>query len=344
MTGAIYKKLVSRTLPQGAEVTPAAARKAIWVLALGLAMSPAGAQGTAPSYAEQVVRLLAAQDETVLRVGERLAVRGAPLCGAGGWSAGMTVQQLSRFGAPFRAAATAVLGVTTRPTITAVAAGGAAAAAGLQPGDVIAAIDGTVFAAEAAGGKSGDFAATARAHDAIDRAFADGRAQLVVVRGGREIEVAVAARPGCAARFDVRAGRSNNASSDGTYVQISSDLIEQAHGDAEVATVLAHELAHNILRHPQQLKASGPRPRVRDTEKAADRLSVYLLDAAGYPVDAAVAFWSRWGRQNDLGIFSDRSHPGWKQRVASIATEAAAIAAARAAGQAVRPPADLLPR
>lgn len=290
-----------------------------------------------------VVKVLAAQDSAVLRVGERLAVAGTPFCGVSARSAGMTVQQLGQYGQDYRAAARALLGVATRPTVTLVASGGAAEAAGVRPGDVIAAIDGHVFADIAPEYSAATFAQVATAHDAIDQALADGKAELTIIRDERTQHLVIVPRPACRARFDVRAGRANNASSDGTYVQVSSDLAGQARGDGELAAILAHELAHNILSHPQRLQAKGPRPNVRTTEIEADRLSVYLLEAANYSPADAIAFWARWGRANDRGIFSDRSHPGWKKRIATIESEAEAIVALRRAGKPVQLPADLRP-
>ena len=290
-----------------------------------------------------IVRSLGAQDAMLLRVGERLAVAALSFCGESGWSAGMTVQRLSQYRADLRPIAAAEFGLAERPTITQVAPAGAAAAAGLRQGDVIVAIDGTTFAEDAGGGRKG-FDGVKAAHDAIDAALRDGQADLTILRAGRQQAISLVARPACQVRFDLRAGKSKTeASAGGTYVQVSSGLAAYAKSDGELAAVLAHELAHHILRHPHALKAKSNRPRVRDTEVQADRLSVYLMDAAGYPAADAIAFYRRWGPETDLGIFSDGTHPGWQQRVASIESEAAKIAALKAAGRPVRAPDDLRP-
>lgn len=290
-----------------------------------------------------IVRALAAQDAAVLRVGERLAVAAAPYCAPPGWSAGMTVQRLGQYRADLRPLATAELGLADRPTITHVAAGGAAEQAGLRGGDVIVAIDGTTFDEGRAVRRMG-FQDAEAAHDAIDAALVDGRADLTILRAGRQENVTLIPRRACQVRFDLRAGKSKkDASANGTYVTVSSGLAAFAQSDGELAAVLAHELAHHILRHPHALERPGKRPRIRDTEVEADRLSVYLMDAAGYPATDAVAFFTRWGPQTDLGIFSDRSHPGWQKRVATIQAEAAAIAAQKAAGKTVQLPPDLTP-
>lgn len=280
----------------------------------------------------------------LLRVGERLAVAARPFCGESGWSAGMTVQRLSQYRADLRPTATAEFGLAERPTITQVAPAGAAAAAGLRQGDVIVAIDGTTFPDGTGGGRKG-FDSVKAAHDVIDAALADGSADLTILRTGQQQVIRLVARPACQVRFDLRAGKSKTeASAGGTYVQVSSGLAAYAKSDGELAAVLAHELAHHILRHPHALKAKGNRPRIRDTEVEADRLSVYLMDAAGYSPTDAIAFYKRWGPETDLGIFSDGTHPGWEKRIASIESEAATIVALKAAGKPVQAPDDLRPR
>ncbi len=318
-------------------------RTILCVAALSLKVTAVAAPGDHPDAAA-VVALLQAQDEAILRVGERLVVSGRPFCPESGHSTGMTVQLLSRYGANFRAAAAATLGVGDLPTVTAVAAGSAALSAGLRVGDRIAAIDGHVFRSQPAVRGSGDFGPTSAALDAIEAVLADGSARLDVVRGSERRTVTLTPRRACRARFDVRAGTSSNASSDGTYVQVASDLVAEARDDEELAAILAHELVHNILRHPQRLKGPAPRPTVLQTEIEADRLSAYLLDAAGYTTAGAERFWGRWGKARDLGIFSAGTHPRWKQRIAIFRAETAKIAAMKQAGRPVTAPSDLQPR
>lgn len=313
------------------------------VAAIGTPTQPGYAQPGGATDAATVVALLKSQDDGMLRIGERLVVDGARFCAESGYSAGMTIQLLAQYGQDYRAAA-AASGIGDRPTVTGTAPGSAAATAGLQPGDQIARIDGRDFAPIAASRPSGTFAPTAAALDAIERAMEDGHAQIEIVRAGKHLTVSLTPRRACHARFDVRAGRSANASSDGVQIQVSSDLVSDTRGDSELAAVLAHELAHNILRHPQRLKGPAPRPTVKQTEIEADRLSVYLLDAAGFGTQGAETFWSRWGRAHDWGIFAAGTHPGWKQRIAIIRTEAARIADMKRAGTPVVAPAELAAR
>ena len=90
--------------------------------------------------------------------------------------------------------------------------------------------------------------------------------------------------------------------------------------DDALAAVLAHELAHNILRH-NALKTPS-----KQAEYEADALSVRLVARAGYDLGAVLPFWEALRKRTDYGIFSDGTHPGWRKRIAALA---AAVAAAK---------------
>ncbi|MBM3927929.1 MAG: hypothetical protein FJ335_05655 [Sphingomonadales bacterium] len=220
----------------------------------------------------------------------------------------------------------------------------------LRTGDSVLTIDGESTATIAADGPATTID-TERANDMLDHAMRDGTATLTIERAGQRLSRTIAGTPACRVRFEVRAGSESNASADTARVQISSDLVDPARAAQDVAPVLAHELAHVVLRHPQTLARNfrGVLPgfgkggaAIRASEIAADRLSLYLLERAGYSADDAVAFWTRFLRKNDLGILSDRTHPGWKTRVAALQAELARLNAMKAAGGPIEPPADLL--
>src|SRR3546814_13026983 len=96
-----------------------------------------------------------------------------------------------------------------------------------------------------------------------------------------------------------------------------------------VAAPIAHELAHNILRHRERLEAKGVNYGLlsgigrnvgyfRQTELEADILSVSLLANANYDPHIALAFWHVYGTAPDSNIFNSRTHPGWETRSALI--------------------------
>lgn len=127
----------------------------------------------------------------------------------------------------------------------------------------------------------------------------------------------------CASDFwvDVRAKR--DAGADGELVRVTSGLIDYVQDDDELAAVVAHEMAHNLLDHRPLIEAtkSGKTKIIKTTEAEADRLSVWLMANAGYDPEAAITFWQRYGKATGLGIFSAPTHYRWQVRVAMLREE-----------------------
>ncbi|QNA86767.1 M48 family metalloprotease [Sphingomonas sp. So64.6b] len=121
-----------------------------------------------------------------------------------------------------------------------------------------------------------------------------------------------------------------NGAADGIYAQVSSDLAALAETDDELAAVLAHELAHNILHHRLRLDglsvsrgllaSFGRNARlIRQTEIEADRLSIYLLSRAGFDAEKGMVIWERLGRR--ASGLRDTTHPQWRERLRLMTVE-----------------------
>ena len=304
-----------------------------------LCATPVAAQDDA--RAESLVGLRAL-DGRVATIGHRLAVAGLDLCTDRQWLPGLAIHDLSQYGGANREAAIRAFRLDLGPAVLALAAGGPAERAGLRLDDVLLSVDG----AELPRGRP----AEARTFDrveamlaTVETAFADGMAEMAVLRGGRRLAVRIAAEQGCATRFQLIPSRRLNALADGRYVQVTTAIGEYVQDDEELAAVLAHEFAHNILRHRNRLDAAGVARGflgnlgrnarlIRATEAEADRFSIYLLDRAGYDPAAAVRFWSRFGRRG-LNFLGSPTHPNWRQRIAMFEAEIAALRRAKAEGQ-----------
>src|SRR3546814_10090738 len=120
-------------------------------------------------------------------------------------------------------------------------------------------------------------------------------------------------------------------------LQINSALLNLIGDDDELAALVAHELAHIVLRHPERLTAAhvsrgmfsifGRNARlIRTTEIEADRLSVVLLANAGYDPMAAARLWRDHGKRlGDGGLLAGTTHLGLEDRIALVEREAALI-------------------
>lgn len=170
-----------------------------------------------------------------------------------------------------------------------------------------------------------DWERVERAHDWIELAldtrgsvtlgFADGTAATV------------SAVPVCATRFSL-VGEQNLARANGTRVFLGTEFPAFAYEEPVFAGVVAHELAHNLLRHREWLaRHTRKRRNVRLAEREADRLMPWLLANAGYDPGAAVTFMQRWGPRHDGGLVRARTHDGWDERAKFIAAELPQIAA-----------------
>ncbi len=304
---------------------------------LVMAASPAAA-GSAQPPADSLRQL----DERVLTAGYRLAIAGSDLCASRQYQSGFAIHDLSQYGGADRAALAATA-LAEGPAVLALVPDGPAAAAGLQRDDVVLAADGEALPRAPADAEN-SFAPTERIIDALERAFSDGRAVLAVRRAGADLIVEVAAALGCASRFQVVPSARLNALADGRYVQLTSALAAAADDD-ELAGLIAHELAHNILRHRARLNAAGidrgllqhfgrNARLTRATEREADRFAVYLLVRAGYDPAALIRIWTRVAPRG--GLLAG-THPRWRDRIAAVRAEIAEVERLRSAGQDIRP-------
>lgn len=313
-----------------------------------LAVAGAGDGARAQQDVEQSLVAMRALDQRVAAIGHRLAVASRDLCADQKNLPGFAVHDLSQYGADFRAAATRAFGLDAGPGVLALVPDGPADRAGLRLDDILLSLDGQPLA-HGDPGRAGSFEQMARILDAIEAAFADGAAEIGIRRAGAPLTLHVGSEPGCASRFQLVPSRRLNAQADGRYVQVTVAIAAYAADDAELAAVLAHEFAHNVLGHRVRLDQAGASRgffgnfgrsarNIRATEIEADRMSVYLMERAGYDPEAAVRFWSRFGRRG-LNFLGSPTHPNWRSRIALLETEIAAIRSARAAGRAPVPPA-----
>lgn len=293
--------------------------------------------------------LLALQryDRQLLAIGYRLAMAGGDLCAARAPMPGFALHDLSQYSATEQPDARTAFGFGADPLVLALAPASPAAQAGLREGDAILSVDGAPVPAAKPRARA-SYVRMAALLARLDTAMADGVLVLGIRRGGQRLDLRVPVRRGCPSRFQTRASTALDSRADGTYVELTTALIDFAYDEAQVAAIVAHEMAHNILRHRARLDAKGVRRgllgavgrsarMVRQTEEEADRLAVHLLDRAGYPPRAIITFWQRYDRSHRTGILATQTHRTPRERIATSEEEIARIAAEKAASRSPRP-------
>ncbi len=288
---------------------------------LALLAAPVAANGDRPAY----YSALAQQEARLAAIGYRLTTASARWCPQTTPQPGWILGDLRRFKPGDRAAASKAYAAADGPFISAIAPGSPAERAGLARGTRIAAINGEAV-------PTPDEGPTIRIDTAIVRLYTLDPAAPWTVTDSEGRLYRLAAAPGCASAFRIEL-RGVQAAANGILVRVTLNLAQSITADEELAAVVAHELAHNILRHRDRLAGDRSAARIRETEFEADRLSVWLMADAGYDPGAAIRFWERHKRP----LIRAASHPPRGERIAAIKSEMAAMRTARAADASARP-------
>jgi len=289
-----------------------------------------------PAFAEKTVNTadrtpppleLFQQSETRLfQLGYRLATANAPFCDRAIKVSGLLIHDADSYGDP--AAVRRLFHLSDDIGVQAVAPQSPAALAGIRQNDTILAIDGKLIA-DHWPRTDPRWQRSFALRDAIDAALARGPVEITWQTQAEPPRTAmIDGVPACPTRFELVDSKAN-AAADGKRVLVGEKFPGLAYDEAAFAAAIAHEMAHNILRHPQTFREIGWKRRlVRLSERDADRLMPWLLENAGYDPSAAVRFMRTWGPRHGGWIFRSRDHDGWDERVEFIAAELPKIEAA----------------
>lgn len=314
-------------------------RYCLWAFALSLCTpSPAQVAGDAG------MRTLQAADARVATVAYRLATANLALCAKRtGW-AGFTLHHMGQYDGAYRTAAQATFALDARyPAILALVPHSPAAQAGIRADETVSAIGELSLETPIPAKGRRSYTQVDEALRRVETALAAPETTVTLGIGPEARTVPLRPVAGCASRVEMLPGAGLNAGADGKIVQIDGALVEFTTDDDELAVIIAHEMAHNILEHRDRLDAQKVArglfsmfgknaSRIRRTEEEADHFGLYLAARAGYDITRGAAFWRRYARRNFLSFLSAPTHPSIGQRIAKVEEITAEIDAKRAAG------------
>jgi len=159
--------------------------------------------------------------------------------------------------------------------------------------------------------------------------------QLDVLKGGDSHTIAMSAVPACHYAMQVLDTDLINGITDGRQIGVTRGALQFFVSDDELGWVVAHEIAHNLLSHVQNMKLQAilgtfiaargeesgstvtmpPRPSL---ESQADYVGAYLMARAGYDLSAITRVWERLERLESRQPGQRRglafTHPPTKER------------------------------
>ncbi|HVI98830.1 MAG TPA: M48 family metallopeptidase [Sphingomonas sp.] len=271
---------------------------------------------------------LRAADLRLATIAYRLMTANLALCDRRAGATGLVLHALDSYDSGVRDAARRTFGFESPIAVEAVVPQSPAAAADIRANDSVPAIGATALA----GDKALD-----RARAALAAVPPGGALTLTLLHAGATRTATITTVPACAGRAELRVTADLNAATDGLVLQVDSAMLNLIGEDDQLAALVAHELAHIVLRHPERLTAAhvsrgmfsifGRNARlIRQTEIEADRLSVVLLANAGYDPMAAARLWREHGeRLGDGGLLAGTTHLDLEDRIALVEREAALI-------------------
>jgi len=335
-------------------------RKSFLALSLGL-MLPLAACGSGTSvppaaYGEtdmadspaQRLTVLSELDTRVNAVGYRLALSNVALCPDTGPATGLLLHAESQYSGYLRPAARTRWALDgDLPGIAAIAPDSPAAKAGLEVGDLLLSANGNPFA-PGEPDRPATFEGLAANIAMLDAALAAGEVRLVVRRSGLEREFTLSPVTACAYVFQVDPSTELNARADGKRVFVATAMAVFAETDDDLAVILGHEMAHNVLEHREFFDERGVARSILgnygnspwelvQAEREADRVGLYLMARAGYDPARGPVFMRALAERSPGLRYAQWGHPSAGARARAQQITVDEIRQKRASGQPLTP-------
>lgn len=323
-------------------------------------VDPELAKAEAEKQRRLVIERFVSDNRRLHSVAFPILAANAELCAEKGKTAAKTgLQTVSHevFPRDYQATAKAILGTERALRVAGVAPGSPAARAGLKEGDLLLSA-GKVAVSEA------DDAASVFAEEMNKISKAGTPIAVRVRRGGTEMDLTVVPIAACDYGYGIDQKNDVNAFADGRRIVFHAGMMRFATTDEELATVVGHELAHNLMGHIDSKRGNAALGMLADIlfagfgvntqgafanmagqaysqefETEADYVGLYMTARAGFDIRDAASFWRRMGVEHPSSIRTNHasSHPSAPYRFVSLDKTVEEIERKRAAGLPLRP-------
>lgn len=259
----------------------------------------------------------------------------------------------------WRKAWAAVLGPEERLKALTVVESGPAWNAGVRPGDVVLAVGNATVPEDPRWIPD----AKRMILDVVERGDL---LTLTLEREGESFEAEIVPALQCFYPISLDRIEDVNAFADGEMIFVNMGMIRFADKDEELATIIGHELAHNVMGHIPKKEMHFTLAEILDglvdgvgfslfpstvfqdmvygplsveEEYEADYVGLYMAARAGYDVSCMPDFWRRMSIHSDRpeAIVTDSTHPAYAKRAAALEATIQEIEAKKRAGQALWP-------
>jgi hypothetical protein len=293
-----------------------------------------------PPQDVSALSMLIARQERIYRVAAPLMVKNAPLCRSFARPLlGFTAKNLYSYPAELAPAAESALKLDDRLRVMQVLDGSGAMRAGIRPGDILQSIQEQALPLGAQAESEAARLLAPLIKNATD-------ISIVVLRQDQPIRLTITLTAACAFSMEIGHAPQVNAYADGRRIMITKGMLDFLSADEELAVILAHEIAHNVLQHTaaQQMTATvasmidallplqpeaaalasrgGLRPMSAKADQEADRLAMYLLARAGYDPAAAERTMAKLAQSYPASLTNTYTalHPWTSERRQSMQT------------------------
>ena len=270
------------------------------------------------------VRTLAAQEARVATMAYRMATANAQLCNRPEMLTGMILHDITQYEPERRDEVSRAFALHLGFGVLQLVPDSAAARAGLRIDDEIIAVDGTNVQDPAAERTNSSSLRRMESFlQLLQARLSRGSTELLIRRNGQTQAIDVRGEQGCGGQLSLAASPRLNAWADGRHIILTTAMDSFAQSDDEIAFVIAHEMAHNILGHLTRTGSIGifGLPRARNYELDADAFAIRLMRGARYRPAAAISFLERSRRRFWWSL--SLSHPGFGSRIRAVTAEIA---------------------